>query len=211
MATKRSGSLEHSKQEEVIETENTDSRRWQGVTALILAVLATYLLWLPVVNFILALMAVVFGIWGLRSREKIASVVGVIMGVINISLIMVACLGLAIVWRLLSGTQDEDEIIWEEMPVGPVQLEWQREQDTDCECQKKQASPNRHGRRSELGAAAAGKHSADENAVVNKETTPVVSPILIDVSEMGMPELAVPSEPTLDVTSQEWVVPLTWQ
>ena len=62
----------------------TDDSHWQAVTALILAILGIYFVWVPGLNFILGLLALFFGIRGLRSQEKVASITAIIVSAFNI-------------------------------------------------------------------------------------------------------------------------------
>ena len=85
--------------------QTTDDNRWQAVTALILAILGIYFVWVPGLNFILGLLALFFGIRGLRSQEKVASVTAIIVSAFNIfgSLLVIGTI--AILFRLFGGSQ----------------------------------------------------------------------------------------------------------
>ena len=52
---------------------------WQGTAALVLAVISIYFLWLPVVNLILAVAALVLGLMGVQAREKTSSVIAIVV------------------------------------------------------------------------------------------------------------------------------------
>ena len=85
--------------------QTTDDSRWQAVTALILAILGIYFVWAPGLNFILGLLALFFGIRGLRSQEKVASITAIIVSAFNIfgSLLVIAAV--AVILRLFGWGQ----------------------------------------------------------------------------------------------------------
>ncbi len=93
---------EDDKQADASAVSAEEQTRWQGVTSLILAVLSVYFILVPVLNVLLALLAVIFGVWGLRSRtpEKTASVTGIVVGMINVALVLIVSVGVAFIWRL---------------------------------------------------------------------------------------------------------------
>ena len=85
--TQRPNFRTHLKNNETNEMSNTNDTvisPWQAITGLILAILSIYFVWVPGLNFILALLALFFGIRGLRSHEKAASITAIIVSAINI-------------------------------------------------------------------------------------------------------------------------------
>jgi len=123
MMTKRPDFREHLNNSEMTaanELADEDERtRWQGLTALILAVLSIYFILVPILNVVLALLAVIFGVWGLHSREKVGSVAGVVIGMVNIALVLVTCLVMAVVWRWMGSMSEPDgyEFYWSQPSV----------------------------------------------------------------------------------------------
>ena len=61
-----------------IEKEST----WQGLTAIIFAILGCFLFWMPFVNYFCGIMALSFGIFGLKTRQRIMSIVSIVTAVI---------------------------------------------------------------------------------------------------------------------------------
>lgn len=95
---------------------------WQGTAALVLAVISIYFLWLPVVNLILAVAALVLGLMGVQAREKTSSVIAIVVGILNTAVSLLMVIGCLTILNWLH----EDTDVWEDEWTVP-DYGWQQE------------------------------------------------------------------------------------
>ncbi|MBQ6438020.1 hypothetical protein IJJ12_01400 [bacterium] len=105
---------------------------WQGGWALVTAVLSVYFLLVPGVDFVLAVLAIVFGILGLKTVQRLGSMIALIVGVVNACLSFgVTVIGL-VIWLVAVGASENiDEMVdrreWREMRPRQEEMVEERE------------------------------------------------------------------------------------
>ena len=85
---------------------------WQGMSAIVCALLSVYFLLVPGLDFLLGLLAIIFGVLGLKTVQRLPSIVAIVTGTINCFLAFgVSVLGVLVLAVAAGASDDIEEMV----------------------------------------------------------------------------------------------------